>query len=147
MTRVVQMEVTEVVLASGHKNILAMHRTTLETTKENQLSKQGKCIIAVAANKALTDLSPKFKESLREENAKITILVEVGDLMEVVNAFGSSRLILTHPTDMVIRKSSYICARTLAINADKAACNLSRNLVEKLKNPKQEVKISLTVKV
>jgi len=141
------MEVAEVVLASGHKNILATHTTTLEITKETQLSKQGNCIIAVTANKALADLSPKFKESLREENAEITILIEVGDIMDVVNAFGSPKLILTHPEDMVIRKSSYICARTLAINADKAACNLSRNLAEKLKNPKQEVKITLAVKV
>ena len=42
---------------------------------------------------------------------------------------------MSHPTDMVVRKSGYICGRTLAINADKAACDLSRALVEKLKNP------------
>jgi hypothetical protein len=35
----------------------------------------------------------------------------------------------------------------LAIQADKAACDLSRRLVEKLENPKQKVKITLTVKV
>ncbi|NWG11337.1 DUF371 domain-containing protein [Candidatus Bathyarchaeota archaeon] len=141
------MEVTEVVLASGHENILAIHKTTLEITRANQLSKQGNCVIAVAADKALADLSPKFKETLRKENAKITILIEVGDAMEVVNAFGSPKLILTHSKDMVVRKSNYICARTLAIRADKAACDFSRKIVEKLKNAKQEVKITLTVKV
>ena len=46
---------------------------------------------------------------------------------------------------MVIRKSDYVCERTLAVGADKAANDLSRALVEKLKNPKQEVRISLTV--
>jgi hypothetical protein len=75
------------------------------------------------------------------------MLIEAGDIVEVVNAFGSVRLILTHPTDMVVRKSNYICNRTLAIRADKAACDLSRRLVEKLKNQKQKVKITLTVKV
>ena len=44
---------------------------------------------------------------------------------------------------MVIRKSSYICNRTLAIKADKAAADLSRSLVEKLRKPKQNVEIKL----
>jgi len=52
-------------------------------------------------------------------------------------------LILTHPTDMVIRKSDYICNRTLAIRADKSANDLPRELVEKLKNPRQKVNITL----
>jgi hypothetical protein len=141
------MEITEVALAFGNRNILATHRTTLEITRETQLSKKGDCIIGVASNRALVDLSQEFKRSLRKENAKITILIEAEDIMEVVNAFGSSQLILTHPKDIVVRKSDYICNRTLAIKADKAACDLSRNLVEKLKNPKQKVKIALTVKV
>jgi len=141
------MEITEIIFAYGHKNIRATHESTLEITKEAELSERGDCIIAVSANKSMTDLSSEFKKNLRKENAKITILIEAGDTVEVVNALGSSRLILTHPTDIVVRKSNYICNRTLAIQADKAACDLSRKLVEKLKNPKQKVKITLTVKV
>ena len=141
------MEITEIIFAYGHRNIRATHESTLEITKEAELSKRGDCIIAVSANKAINDLHSEFKENLRKENARITILIEVGDAAEVVNAFGSSRLILAHRTDMVVRKSNYICNRTLAIQADKAACDLSRKLVEKLKNPKQRVKITLTVKV
>ena len=138
---------TEIILAYGHKNIQATHKSTLEITKETELSKKGNCIIAVSASKAVADLGSEFKENLRKENAKITMLIEAEDIVEVVNALGSSRLILTHPTDMVARKSNYICSRTLAIQADKAACDFSRKLVEKLKNPKQKVKITLTVKV
>jgi len=141
------MEITEIIFAFGHNNIQATHKSTLEITKEAELSKRGDCIIAVSADRAMADLSSEFKENLRKENAKITILIKAGDTVEVVNALGSSRLILTHPTDMVVRKSNYICNRTLAIQADKAACDLSRKLVEKLKNPKQKVKITLTVKV
>ncbi|MDX1814121.1 MAG: DUF371 domain-containing protein, partial [Candidatus Bathyarchaeia archaeon] len=44
------------------------------------------------------------------------------------------------------RKSDYVCSRTLAIHADKAAQDLSRGLVEKLKNPKQKMKITLEVR-
>lgn len=141
------MEVTEVIFAWGHKNIQATHKSTLEITKEAELSKRGDCIIAVSADKSMADLNLEFKENLRKENAKITMMIEIGDIVEVVNAVGSSRLILTHSTDMIVRKSNYICERTLAIQADKAACDLSRRLVEKLKNPKQKVKIALTVKV
>ena len=141
------MEITEIIFAYGHENIQATHKSTLEITKEAELSKRGDCVIAVSADKALADLSLGFKESLRKKNAKITMLIEAGEVAEVMNAFGSPRLILTHPTDIVIRKSSYICSRTLAIQADKAACDLSRKLVKKLRNPKQKVKITLTAKV
>jgi hypothetical protein len=141
------MEITEIIFAYGHRNIQATHKSTLEITKENQLSKKGECIIAVAADKAIADLRSDFKESLRKKNAKITMLIEAGEAAEVVNAYGDTRLILTHPTDIVVRKSSYICSRTLAIKANKAACNLPRVLMEKLRNPRQKVKITLTVKV
>jgi len=141
------MEITETILAFGHTNIQATHKSTLEITKEAKLSERGDCIIAVSANKSMTDLSSEFKENLRKENAKITILIEAGDTVEAVNALGSSRLILTHPTDMVVRKSNYICSRTLAIQADKAACDLSRDFVKRLRNPKQKVKVKLTVRV
>jgi len=141
------MEVTEIILGYGHENIQATHKTTFEITKEAQLSRRGDCIIAVSANKTMTDFSSESKENLHKEKAKIIILIEAGDAAEVVNAFGSPRLILTHRTDMVVRKSNYICNRTLAIQADKAACDLSRKLAEKLRNPKQKVKITLTVRV
>ncbi|MEM3622293.1 MAG: DUF371 domain-containing protein [Candidatus Bathyarchaeia archaeon] len=141
------MEIKEVIFAYGHKNIQATHPTTLEITKEERLSKRGDCIIAVSADKALADLSSEFKDFLRKEKAKISLLIEVGEVADVVNAFGSQKLILTHLTDIVVRKSSYICSRTLAIQADKAAIDLSRKLVEKLKNSEQKVKITLTVKV
>ncbi|MDH7477794.1 MAG: DUF371 domain-containing protein [Candidatus Bathyarchaeota archaeon] len=141
------MEIKEVIFAYGHKNIQATHPTTLEITREEKLSKRGDCIIAVSADKALADLNAELKDSLRREKAKISLLIEAGEAADVVNAFGGQKLILTHPTDMVVRKSGYICSRTLAIQADKAAIDLSRNLVEKLKNPEQKVKITLTVKV
>lgn len=139
-------EKREIIFAYGNKNIQATHKTTFEITKETHLSKKGTCIIATAADKALADLSSGFKEKLRMKNAKIGILIEAGGISERVSASGSPELILTHSTDMVVRKSSYVCSRTLAIQADKAAYEFSRELVEKLKNPKQEVKIALTVK-
>lgn len=140
-------EKREIIIGYGHKNIQATHKTTLEFTKDMHLSKRGDCIVAVAADKALADLSAEFKENMRKPHAKLIILIEAGGIIEQVNAHGSPRLILTHPTSMVIRKSDYICNRTLAVHADKAAWDLSRVLVEKLKNPQQKVKITLIVRV
>jgi hypothetical protein len=140
-------DVREVIFGYGHENIQATHRTTLEFTKDKHLSKKGDCVVTVAADKALADLSAEFKENLRKPHAKLTILIEFDGFIEQVNAHGSPRLILTHPTDMVIRKSDYGCNRTLAIHADKAAQDLPRDFVEKLKNPKQKVKITLEVRV
>ena len=141
------MQLTELIIAHGHKNVKATHKSTFEITKDEELSDRGDCIIAVSADKGLFDLKPEFKELLRIENARLTIVIDAGGVAEIVKAFGSPRLSLSHPTDIVVRKSDYICHRTLAVKADKAACDLSRVLVEKLKNPKQVVKITLTVEV
>jgi hypothetical protein len=140
------MKITEIILARGHRNVQSTHKSTLEITQDDKLSKRGDCIIAVSANKALADLNPQFKENLRRENSKITMLIETGDITEKVNAYGNPRLILSHPTDMVVRRSNYVCSRTLAIKADKAACDLPKELVERLKNPEQKIRITLTVK-
>jgi hypothetical protein len=134
---------TEIILAQGHRNIKASHRSTLEITRDSDLSATGDCIIAVGANKGLTDLSMKFKESLRQSNSKLTIRIEAGGMTEVMNARGCENLLLLHPKEMVIRKSSFVSDRTLAIHASKAACNLSRDFVEILKRPTETIKITL----
>jgi len=140
-------KINEVIFGHGHENIQATHKTTLEFTNDTHLSKKGDCIVTVAADKALADLTAEFKENLRKPHAKLNIIIEAGGIIEQVNAQGSPKLTLTHPTDMVIRKGDYVCNRTLAVHADKTALDLSRDLVEKLKNPKQKVKITLVVRV
>ena len=132
-------------MAFGHENLQAIHPTTLMFTRETHLSNSGDCIVAVAADKAVADLTQTFKDNLRKPNAKLTIIIEAGGLTEQINASGSSKLILTHPTDIVIRKSGYISDRTLAVEADKSSNDLSRELVKKLKNPKQKINITLIV--
>ena len=141
------MIIKETILASGHKNISATHATTFEITKDHWLSKRGHCIIAVSANKALSDLSASFKAAIRREDARMRIVIEVGGLKEIVEAFGSPKLILTHEKDIVVRRSGYICERTLAIRANKAARDFSRLLVKKLQIPEQLVKITLIAKI
>jgi hypothetical protein len=114
-------------------------------TKDIHVSKNGDCIVAMAADKSVVDLSVQFKEEIHKPNAKVTITIEAGDFKEEITALGSPKLCLCHATDIVIRKSDYICSRTLAINANKSANDLSRELLEKLQNPEQKIKITLTV--
>lgn len=137
--------ITETVFGYGHENIQATHRATLEFTKDTHVSKNGDCILVVSANKAPIDLSSAFKENLQKPHAKLTITIEADDIKEQIQAQGSPHLTLTHPREMVIRKSDYASDRTLAVHADKAAKDLSQALVARLKNPKQKVKITLTV--
>ena len=138
-------ETRENIRALGHENIQAVHPSTLMFTRDEHLSKTGDCVVGIAADKAVANLHQKFKDALQKPNAKLTIIIEAGGLTEQINASGSPKLILTHPTDIVIRKSDYICNRTLAIRADKSANDLARELVKKLKNPKQKVNITLVL--
>ena len=138
-------ELIEVIFAKGHRNILATHPTTLEITKEDEVSRRGDCIIAVSADKTMKDFSEAFKAKLRKDTVRLTILVEAGGTAEIIKAYGGSHLTLEDPLEMVVRKSSYSCGRTLALKADKAAKDLAKTLVQELRNPGQKVKVTLSV--
>lgn len=138
-------KVVEVVHAWGHPNIQATHPTTIMLTKERMVTARGDCIVAVDADKSVADLSPEFKHALKQPNAKLTIQLEVDGQVGIINAYGSPELTLSHPNDLVIRKSEFTSDRTLAVKADKSSGDLSRAVVEKLKNPKQQVTLTLTV--
>lgn len=141
------MKKTEVILAYGHELIKATHKTTLEITKDKSLTERGNCIIAVGSNKSISDLSREFMDAVKQPKAEVTIKIEADGEKEYVTASGNSRVTYSHPTDIVIRKSSYICNRTLAVNADKAAADLSRRLINKLQKPIQPIHITLTAYV
>ncbi|MCX6695496.1 MAG: DUF371 domain-containing protein [Candidatus Altiarchaeota archaeon] len=127
---------SEVVHARGHPNVVSAHRTTVEFTMERELSLRGDCIVAVSADKGCAGLSDEFKKALRSDGVRLELEIECGGVRDTVMAGGSSKLVLLHPTDAVIRKSDFVCERTLAVNADKAACDLDRKLVEELKSGK-----------
>ena len=139
------MKAIETIKARGHENILSKNKSTFEITRDTNLTRQGTCIIAVAADKGIKNLSCEFKKILRKTNAKLTVVIQAGGEKEAVEALGNPRLTFNHSTDLVVRKSSYVCDRTLAIKANKAAKDFSRHLVAELKNPQQKVNITLTV--
>jgi hypothetical protein len=138
------MKKTEFIIAYGHENIRSTNRTTFEITKETHLTKRGDCIIAVDSIKGAAELSQQFKDIARNESTQITIELEADGEKEIVKAWGSPELTFTHPTDLVVRRSNFVCNRTLAVRADKAACDFSNGIVERLRNPNQKVKVKVT---
>ena len=134
--------IKETIICYGHKNVKATHRSTLEITKENYLTPRGDCIICVKANKGLKELSDEIKEALKS-GKKIKIRITVDDIVDEVEAVGDERLTFENEISMVIRKSEYVDGRTLAIRANKAARDIKRELVEKLKNPEQRVVVEI----
>jgi len=135
----------EEIFARGHANITAKHATTLEITKETNLSKNGDCIIAVGATKGLAELSETFRILCADDNAKIILEINAGKIVEIVQGRGSSSFTLSHGDDIVVRKSSHVTDRTLIIAADKAARDIDRKLVRALRSPNTSVRIRLTV--
>ena len=111
--------------AQGHENILSNHKTTLEFTKDKELSKKGGCILGVSADFSLDEIKKLIKKSINKE-IKIIIDDEQEINGEINPDFNSDH-------EIVIRKTDFISDRTLAINADKAAVDLSRELVDSLK--------------
>jgi len=139
----IEENVIEKIVCRGHPNVLSTHKTTIEITKETELSLEGDCIVGVAADKGMTELSEEFKSGLRSE-CEVEIVFECDGVSDIVKACGSPELILDYPKDMVIRKSNYVCGRTVAIGADKAAIDLKRELVEKLK---EGLELSVTLSI
>lgn len=136
--------IKETIICYGHENVRATHRSTLEITKEDYLTPRGDCIICIKATKSLKELSDELKEALKK-GAKIKIRIIVDDIVDELEAFGDERLSFESDVSMVIRKSDYVDGRTLAIRANKAAKDINRELVEKLKNPGQKVIVELIV--
>lgn len=120
---------------SGHPNIRSNHQKTIEITKESHLTPQGDCIIGVNATSSCADLPSKLKEKLKNPKSKISFVIKVNEYEFHVSGKGNDNLILTHTEDIVIRKSDFVCPRTLAIKCDKASDLLPREMVSILQNP------------
>ena len=120
----------------GHKNVTSHHKSTFEITKDVEIGPTADCIIGVNMDKTLLNFPKELKDEIANPNTKIIVELKTENGYDEIVGFGHENLTLTHPTDIVIRKSDFTCPRTLMINADKAARNLDENLIEDLKNEK-----------
>jgi hypothetical protein len=115
--------------------VRSLHPTTIEITTEERLTEKGDCIVGVGAAKGCSQLSETLKAALRSEQARVTIRVLVGDESFELTAEGDKGLELSHPHDIVIRRSRFVSGRTLAVGASAAAIDIPRSIVSRLKDP------------
>ena len=128
----------------GHENVTSNHKSTFEITKDAEIGPTADCIIGVGMDQSMLDFPDEFKSKIADSNTEITVILDTENGHDEITGFGHEDLTLTHPTDIVIRKSDYTCDRTLMIKADKAARDLDRDLIDDLKKGKvMEVIIKL----
>jgi len=117
--------------AYGHENVVGEHKTTIELTSENHLTRQGTCIVGVCSDITLKELDSKIKKLALLSTTKIVLRMSIDGLREEITGTGSPGLTYTDSTSMVSRTSSFESGRTLMVNADKAASDLSREFVDR----------------
>ncbi len=130
--------------AWGHPHVSSQHRTTLEITWDKEIGKQADCIVGVKADRTMLDFPEELKSAISRDDALIRVILSTNNNWDEIKGQGHHKLSLDHPTDIVCRKSEFICSRTLMIKADKAACDLNPDLIEDLK-AKKELKVEIRV--
>lgn len=126
------MEAQDIVYCRGHPLVLGSHPTTFEITREDHLSTQGNCIVGIGADKGCNDLSPAFKQVVAHDDAILITRLSCGGITAEISSRGSSLMSLDHPTDMVWRRSTFVCGRTIGILSDFVAETLPRALIMNL---------------
>ena len=139
----------EELLARGYSNIEAKHRKTLALTCHEKVSRRGDCFIGVKASKSLVDFSANFKKLASNKKANIRMEIRIEGLDEeiIVLGKGHSSLSYSHSDDIVVRKSGFVCPKTVMVYADKAAGDLPRPFVKLLQKPESIIKIVFTVTI
>ena len=120
--------------AKGHENVLSLHKSTFEITKDKDLSLAGDCIIGLDIDKSMEDFPKGFKEKLANDDTKVIVELRTPNASDTIEGYGHHDLTLSHPTDIVCRKSTFVCSRTLMIKSNKAAIDLNRDLIKDLVN-------------
>ena len=120
--------------AKGHENVLSLHKSTFEITKDKELSLSGDCIIGLDIDKSMEDFPEDFKEKLANDDTKVIVELRTPNASDTIEGYGHHDLTLSHATDIVCRKSTFVCSRTLMIKSNKAAIDLNRDLIKDLAN-------------
>ncbi|MCK5141080.1 MAG: DUF371 domain-containing protein [Candidatus Heimdallarchaeota archaeon] len=129
----------------GHRNVSSTHKTTIEFTTASNLSTKGDCILAVKSTCSLRNLPDNLKEKMKIDGQTITVILEVDHIQEKITGYGNSKLSFADENALIIRKSSFVCSRTLMINSNKAACDVSRDIVNSLTDPSNVLTVTIQV--
>lgn len=131
--------------AWGDGRITARHKTTLEITKEDVKTGYGDCIVATGAERSLSDLPGELKAAARVEGVPMKVVLEAGGFTQTIRGRGDPDLSFESGHEMVVRKSGYVCGRTLMVHANRAAADLDKDFVELLKDGKRNIGVTIIV--
>jgi hypothetical protein len=120
---------------SGHENIRSLHQKTIEITKESSLTPSGDCIVGINASCGCKNIPAEIKKKLQDPETIVKFSIKVENHSFEVQGSGHKDLILTHSDDIVIRKSDFVCPRTLAVHCDKASDDIPREMIQLLQLP------------
>jgi hypothetical protein len=137
--------VQDEVIFYGHPNVQSLHAKTIEITKEEHMTLRGDCIIGVRADKACAGLDEALKHKLRSNSAIVRIEVIVGTESFLITGVGDERLNLLSSQDIVIRKTNFVCPRTMSVRCDKASLELPRKMVKMLQDRDRKAIFRITV--
>jgi hypothetical protein len=138
------MEMEYTFVLKGHPNVTSRHKTTFEFTKDHEIGKTADCIIGVESPVTMNNIPKEMVRKIQDETTIIILRLETENAVDEIRGYGHPELTLDHPTDIVSRKSDFKCSRTLMINADKAACDLNRELINDLRKSKP-LKVTIIV--
>lgn len=124
------MEVT--VNAHGHEHVRATHGSTFEVTSDDFLTPAGDCILGIEADRAPADFDDEFVAACQGADVTITATLEVADASHTITGRGDPELAFTNDRSMVGRTSTYVDDRTIMCEADAAATDVPRAIVEAL---------------
>ena len=129
----------------GHPNILATHKSTIEITTDKELSLKGDCIIGIKSTQNLFLLSDKIKALIQRPSSVIKVTLTHGTCQEVISGRGHPDLTLEDETAIVIRKSNFTCSRTLMIQSDKAAIDISRKIINNMRHHDSVMEVLISI--
>ena len=78
---------------------------------------------------------PEIKEKIKKNDSIIEIEIIVEPYNFIIKGIGNDNLLLSNPEDIVLRKSKFICDRTLSINCNFSSFEIPREIIEILKYP------------
>lgn len=134
----------ETIHATGHENVTATHESTFELTSDDYLTPAGDCILGIEADRVPADFDQAFVAACQSEDATITATLETGDHAVTITGRGHPDLSFENDRSMVARTSEYVDDRTIMVDAEGAAADLDRDLIEALSDG-AELTLTLSV--
>jgi len=122
----------EHVSAQGHEHVNATHESTFEVTTDDYLTPAGDCILGIEADRAPASFADEFVRACQTREATIEAVLRVGEEAVTVEGSGHPELTFASERSLVCRTSEYVDDRTVLVNADDAAVDIDRFVVDAL---------------